>query len=791
MAQLILPPKLLTFKINSGTTNVVTTYSNPSSIYDGYPLQFEVDITVDVQYHSSDATPTPYVYDAYSVTTNDWIGQPSGKSYRIVSITSVTDANNLTAVIEDEDLYNLLNDLTTLGFNYPDEEQYGVIFDLNQEGLPKITNVTIQSGQLPTSPYFAFDLDGRFRYRNFITDYWELDKDDQSYTGVTVGDMVYINSSGKFVKITTSNISAQLKYAFGMVTSVNTPNDGNILVRPFGRIVYDLPTLPGSIGDLLYFDPASGTNNLTNTIPASNIFAVYIKIDNTTALLLQNHPSGGTGGSGTGGVAGTSGSSGENGTSGSSGLSFNWLGIWDGTVGGGSNISYGINDVVYYNGTTYIFTNTTPSGVGSGAPGTNPDWDVMAVSGANGTSGSAGESGTSGSSGSSGESGTSGSSGETGTSGSSGENGTSGSSGESGSSGTSGESGTSGSSGETGTSGSSGESGTSGSSGESGTSGSSGETGTSGISFNWLGVWDGTVGGGSNISYGLNDVVYYDGITYIFTNTTPSGVGSGVPGVNPDWDVMAVSGADGTSGSSGEAGTSGSSGETGTSGSSGISGATVTGATLTNTILELQNSDSTTVQVEFDPSSASQSKEGVTTHGFLFLDETAFTGDTFNNVFTTSSITDNIQVYYLDNSQLTAKLTYVVLDIGGATTTAENKVLVLPQLSGSFESKVIKFIMKRNELENLYDVMVGSKWLSGGNSDKIIAANINTKLTNSGYFFPLEPLESVELLYDGYDWLVVNTQKQQYVQATPINYLLYGTNGTAGSFKNRTISNLL
>ena len=55
----------------------------------------------------------------------------------------------------------------------------------------------------------------------------------------------------------------------------------------------------------------------------------------------------------------------------------------------------------------------------------------------------------------------------------------------------------------------------------------------------------------------------------------------------------------------------------------------------------------------------------------------------------------------------------------------------------------------------------------------------------------METLESVELLYDGYDWLVVNTQKQQYVQATPINYLLYGTNGTAGSFKNRDINNLL
>lgn len=322
--------------------------------------------------------------------------------------------------------------------------------------------------------------------------------------------------------------------------------------------------------------------------------------------------------------------------------------------------------------------------------------------------------------------------------------------------------------------GGSGTGGVAGTSGISGTSGESGTSGSSGSGFNWMGVWDGDPITGSTISYGLNDVVYYNGTTYIFTNITPSGIGSNPPDSNPDWETMSVSGSSGTSG-----------------GSSTSGGTAVTGVTLNNTILELQNSDSTVVQVDFDPSTASQSKEGVTTHGFIFLDEIAFTGSTFDTVFTTSSITDNIQVYYLDNSQLTAKLTYVVLDIGGFTTTAENKVLVLPQLSGSFESKVIKFIMKRNELDPVNDVMVGSKWISGGNSDRIIASNINTKLTDSGYFFPLEPLESVEILYDGYDWLVINTQKQQYVQATPVNYLLYGTNGTAGSFKNRSISNLL
>jgi hypothetical protein len=687
MANIPKLPITIVGKIKNGTITYNSTYSNPTSIYDGYPYTFNVTLELVAPTNSDDTlTPNQYTYDANNIEVGMWFGQPNGLMYKIISKSTPTSDSEIDVVLKDVDLFNLLSDPNFTGSNIPYENTYGIVFNISEDGDPVINGLSLQSGNLSPDPFWINDFYARFQYRNLISSYYNNDDTSLLYaTGYTVGQLVYLDSTGQFQVVDDTN-QAQLEKAFGVITSVNEPEDGNMTVRPFGKITggLNLSTV-GSIGDVLYYDMTGTTTNYaTDVKPTNNPLPVYIKISDTTGSSIGWPLVTGTGGSGTGGVAGTSGSSGESGTSGSSGFSFNWLGIWDGTVGGGSNISYGLNDVVYYNGTTYIFTNTTPSGVGSGEPGTNPDWDVMAVSGANGTSGSAGESGTSGSSG---------------------------------------ESGTSGSSGETGTSGSSGESGTSGSSGETGTSGSSGESGTSG--------------------------------------------------------------------SSGEAGTSGSSGENGTSGSSGLSGASVTGATLTNTILELQNSDSTTIQVEFDPSNASQSKEGVTTHGFLFLDETAFTGDTFNNVFTTSSITDNIQVYYLDNSQLTAKLTYVVLDIGGYTTTAENKVLVLPQLTGSFESKVIKFIMKRNELDPVNDVMIGSKWISSGNSDRIIAANINTKLANSGYFFPLEPLESVEILYDGYDWLVVNTQKQQYVQATPVNYLLYGTNGTVGSFKNRTISNLL
>ena len=49
---------------------------------------------------------------------------------------------------------------------------------------------------------------------------------------------------------------------------------------------------------------------------------------------------------------------------------------------------------------------------------------------------------------------------------------------------------------------------------------------------------------------------------------------------------------------------------------------------------------------------------------------------------------------------------------------------ILPLLSNDFESKVIKFVTKRNNLNNLNDLLVGSKWISGGNYNRIIATNI-------------------------------------------------------------------
>ena len=184
--------------------------------------------------------------------------------------------------------------------------------------------------------------------------------------------------------MTTNNQSDILSIA-GIVTSVNTPSTGNLRVRPVGRIVSGLPTLPGSVGAVLYFDPTQ-PNNLSATAPSTGVaLPVYIKIDNTTAILLPKAiSSGGTGTSGTSGGSGTAGTSGATGTSGTSGGS--------GTAG-----------------TSGSSTGTSGTSGGSGTAGTSGFTGTSGTSGLTGTAGTSGSStGTSGTSGGAGTAGTSG-----------------------------------------------------------------------------------------------------------------------------------------------------------------------------------------------------------------------------------------------------------------------------------------------------------------------------------------------------------------------------------------------
>lgn len=424
MAQLILPPLSIVAAVRNGSTTVNTTYSNPLSTWNGSAFKYNTILDLIVQTNSSeDTTPTAYQYSGLDVQVGMWIGLTNGYIYKITSIASATETQ-VNCVIEDADLYNLLIDNTQQGDNFPPESQNGLIFTISDDGIPIIVPTALIRSAIGDSTQWLNDLHDRFRFRNYLTDFFAINPDSTSYTGFVEGDFVKINSSGVFIKVTTNNQSDILSIA-GIVTSVDIPSTGNIRVRPVGKITSNLPTLPGDVGAVLYFDPTQ-PNNLSATAPSTGIvLPVYIKIDNTTAILLPKAISS-AGTSGTSGATGTSGINGVSGTSGINGIN-------------GSNGISGTSGISGFNGSAGT------SGSSDGTSGTSGNSGTSGINGSSGTSGSHGTAGTSGSSGTSGTSGTSGSSnGTAGTSGSSGSSGTAGTSGSSGSAGTSGTAGTAG-----------------------------------------------------------------------------------------------------------------------------------------------------------------------------------------------------------------------------------------------------------------------------------------------------------------------------------------------------------
>jgi hypothetical protein len=458
MAQLILPPKNIVASFNGGSISVNSTYSNGSSVWNGAAFTFEGVITITPQTNSSeDTTPTPYQWDGNDVQVGMWIGQNNGSAYRIVSISSQS-STSVTAIVEDVDLYNLLIDNTQTGNNFPLEDQASLIFNVSEDGLPVITPTATISGLIGSNATWLNDLHDRFRYRNYLTTFFALDPNSTAYASFAVGNFVKLQSDGTFA-VVTGNSQSDINSIIGLVTSVNTPTQGNLRIRPAGRVVNDVNlTGIGAVGDVIYLSSGGG---LTATQPAAPYFAVYIKMSDTTAVLLPKVATGASGsGSGTAGTSGASGTSGLSGTSGTNGFS-------------GTSGTDGSSGQTGSNGTSGSSGTSATSG-SSGSSGTSA---LSGTSGTSGSSGSTGTSGASGTSGSSGSSGTSGQSGTAGTSGSSGTSGTNGSSGTSGLSGTSGINGTSGTSGADGSMGSSGTSGT----GTAGTSGSSGISGTTGL----------------------------------------------------------------------------------------------------------------------------------------------------------------------------------------------------------------------------------------------------------------------------------------------------------------------
>jgi hypothetical protein len=244
-----------------------------------------------------------------------------------------------------------------------------------------------------------------------------------------------------------------------------------------------------------------------------------------------------------------------------------------------SSVNYQVDDAVTDGGQFWIAvavnTQSEPSIL-------NPNWQLVAASGATGPTGAAGPQGPAGQTGSTGPAGQTGPQGSQGAAGPqgpiglTGATGAQGPQGPTGSTGLSGPQGPIGLTGATGPQGATGATGLMGLTGAQGPQGPQGPAGTNGTGFNFRNTF------ATSATYAVNDVATYNGSTYVAI--AANGPSSQTPDQNPSaWSVMAQQGATGQTGAPGAPGATGPQGPIGLTGTTGAQGATgsqgATGAT--------------------------------------------------------------------------------------------------------------------------------------------------------------------------------------------------------------------
>lgn len=183
------PTKFLVTRVTTGTSIPVDTITDETSPYFGYPTSFQIEVTIDTQTHSSPDTREGFIYNAYDVEAGDWFAQPSGKTYLIEQVITVIDNSAAILKIRDENLYVLKSDSSQTANNFPDEDQPGAIFELDEDGNPILAGITYQSAQFPGLTYWIEDIKSRFEYYSVdeegIETNVDLDQnlDGEEYTG--------------------------------------------------------------------------------------------------------------------------------------------------------------------------------------------------------------------------------------------------------------------------------------------------------------------------------------------------------------------------------------------------------------------------------------------------------------------------------------------------------------------------------------------------------------------------------------------------------------------------------
>jgi hypothetical protein len=212
------------------------------------------------------------------------------------------------------------------------------------------------------------------------------------------------------------------------------------------------------------------------------------------------------------GPTGATGPAGQQGPAGPNGTGFNFRTAFD------NSASYAANDVVTYNGSSYVATAPSAGPNNPTPDGNMAAWSIMAAQGVAGPAGATGAQG---------------------------------------------QPGTAGANGAPGAQGPAGPTGPIGPTGATGPAGQQGPAGTNGTGFNFRGAFDSTA------TYAVDDVVTSSGSTYVATSPN-QGPSNPSPDQNPSlWNLMAQAGAAGTQGAQGSTGPAGPQGPQGIGGPQG------------------------------------------------------------------------------------------------------------------------------------------------------------------------------------------------------------------------------
>lgn len=237
------------------------------------PYQWEIEVSVSTQSHSSHKTRVPGIYNGIDINVGDWIASKTDGMCLIIRSVLSKSENLVVLVVEDYLRYNTFLSQSNSGvgiFSIPSEV---VIFEVNENYEPKLSPAPNN-----VSPTFFLNVDGRFK--TYPTDsYVFIEQENNEFN---IGDIISVNpSTNSFVTYDIDN-----NMIVGEVISKGPTLYGNI-INPISKII-DLDSIIGNKGDIIYMNDNGGfTTNKTSK-------AIYVKLTEYSNSYITGNVSNGT-----------------------------------------------------------------------------------------------------------------------------------------------------------------------------------------------------------------------------------------------------------------------------------------------------------------------------------------------------------------------------------------------------------------------------------------------------------------------------------------------------------------